>query len=114
MRSEPGFHDAMGHRRQADSLTRCFLRMPVYKIAIAGASTLLSRELKDVLSESPLAESNFALLDEEEGHGQLEQVGDEVTIIQAIGAGAFDRADFTFFCGSENLTRRYWQQALRA
>lgn len=86
----------------------------MYKIAIAGASSLLSRELKDVLSESPLADSNFALLDEEESQGQLEQVGDEVTFIQAISSGAFDRADFTFFCGSESLTRRYWQQALRA
>src|SRR5580692_2782701 len=88
--------------------------MPVYKIAIAGASTLLSRELKDVLSESPLAASNFALLDEQETQGQLEQVGDEVTFIQVIGAEAFERADFTFFCGSESLTRRYWQQALRS
>jgi len=88
--------------------------MPVYRIAIAGASSLLSRELKDVLSESPLAASNFALLDEEETQGRLEQVGDEVTFIQAIGAEAFERADFTFFCGSESLTRRYWQQALRS
>jgi aspartate-semialdehyde dehydrogenase len=86
----------------------------VYKIAIAGASSLLSRELKDVLSESPLAASNFALLDEGEAQGQLEQVGDEVTFIQVIGPEAFDRADFTFFCGSENLTHRYWQQALRS
>ena len=86
----------------------------MYKIVIAGASSLLSRELKDVFSESPLASSNFALLDEEETQGQLEQVGDEVTFIQAISAEAFSRADFTFFCGSENLTRRYWQQALRA
>ena len=88
--------------------------MPVYKIAIAGASSLLSRELKDVLSESPLAACNFALLDEEETQGQLEQVGDEVTFIQAISSEAFDRADFTFFCGSENLTRRFWEQALHA
>jgi aspartate-semialdehyde dehydrogenase len=88
--------------------------MLVYKIVIAGASSLLSRELKDVLSESPLAASNFSLLDEEEGQGQLEQVGDEVTFIQAVSSEAFIRADFTFFCGSENLTRRYWQQALRA
>ena len=86
----------------------------MYKIAIVGASSLLSRELKDVLSESPLAASNFALLDEEETRGQLEQVGDEVTFIQAISSDAFASADFTFFCGSENLTRRYWQQALRA
>ena len=88
--------------------------MPVYKIAIVGASSLLSRELKDVLSESPLASSSFALLDEEETQGQLEQVGDEVTFIQAISDEAFDRADFTFFCGPESLTRRHWQQALRA
>ncbi|MGH9560586.1 MAG: Asd/ArgC dimerization domain-containing protein, partial [Terracidiphilus sp.] len=85
----------------------------MYKIVIAGASSLLSRELKDVFSESPLAASNFALLDEEEAQGRLEEVGDEVTFIQAISSEAFDHADFTFFCGSENLTRRYWQQALR-
>jgi aspartate-semialdehyde dehydrogenase len=88
--------------------------MPVYKIAIAGASSLLGRELKDALSDSPLASAHFALLDEEDTRGQLDQVGDEVTFIQAIGEGAFERADFTFFCGSEDLTRRYWRQALRA
>ncbi len=86
----------------------------MYKIAIVGASSLLSRELKDVLSESPLAASNFALLDEEETQGQLEQVGDDVTFIQSISSEAFDRADFTFFCGSEALTLRHWQDALRA
>ena len=77
----------------------------MYKIAIAGASSLLGRELKDALTESPLAAANFALLDEEDTQGQLDQVGDEATFIQVIGADAFDRADFTFFCGSEDLTR---------
>jgi aspartate-semialdehyde dehydrogenase len=86
----------------------------VFKIAIAGASSLVGRELKDVLSDSPLADANFALLDEEDAQGQLDQVGDEVTFIQAISAEAFDRADFTFFCGSESLTLRHWQQAVRA
>ena len=88
--------------------------MPVYKIAIAGASSLLGRELKDVLSDSPLASANFALLDQEVAQGQLDQVGDEVTFIQATSAEAFDAADFTFFCGNEDLTRRHWHQALRA
>jgi aspartate-semialdehyde dehydrogenase len=88
--------------------------MPLFKIAIAGASSLLGRELKDVLSDSPLADANFTLLDEEVAQGQLDQVGDEVTFIQAISAGAFDRADFTFFCGSENLTLRHWRLALAA
>ena len=88
--------------------------MPVYKIAIAGASSLLGRELKEAISESPLAASTFTLLDEEEAQGQLDQVGDEVTFIQAIGADAFERVDFTFFCGTEALTRKHWREALRA
>jgi aspartate-semialdehyde dehydrogenase len=88
--------------------------MSVYKIAIAGASTLLGRELKDVISESPLAAATFVLLDEAEAQGQLDQVGDEVTFIQTIGPDAFERVDFTFFCGSEALTRKHWSQALRS
>ena len=88
--------------------------MPVYKIAIAGASTLLGRELKEALEESPLATANFVLLDDEAVQGQLTQVGDEVTFVHAIGEDAFDRMDFTFFCGSEDLTRKHWRQALRA
>jgi aspartate-semialdehyde dehydrogenase len=88
--------------------------MPVYKIAIAGASTLVGRELKEALSESPLAAADFVLLDEEEAQGQLDQVGDEITFIQTIAPDAFERIDFTFFCGTENLTRKHWREALRA
>jgi aspartate-semialdehyde dehydrogenase len=88
--------------------------MPVYKIAIAGAATLVGRELKEALEESPLAAASFTLLDEGEAQGQLDQVGDEIAIVQAIGLDAFDGIDFTFFCGSESLTRKYWRQALRA
>lgn len=88
--------------------------MPLYKIAIVGASTLLGRELKDALSESPLAAASFSLLDEADAQGQLDQVGDEVTVIQAISENSFDNMDFTFFCGPESLTRRHWQHALRA
>lgn len=86
----------------------------MYKIAIAGASTLLGKELKDAISESSLAAATFTLLDEEQGQGQLEQVGDEITFVQAIEPDAFDKADFTFFCGSEQLTLRHWSNALRA
>jgi aspartate-semialdehyde dehydrogenase len=86
----------------------------VYKIAIAGASTLVGRELKESLSESPLASSSILLLDEEETQGQLDQVGDEITFVQAIAPDAFERIDFTFFCGSQDLTRKHWREALRA
>jgi len=86
----------------------------VYKIAIAGASTLLGRELKEALSESSLSAASFFLLDEEEVQGQLDQVGDEATFVQAIGADAFEHVDFTFFAGTEDLTRKHWRQALRS
>lgn len=86
----------------------------MYKIAIAGASTLLGRELKDAISESPLAAATFVLLDEEDAKGQLDQVGDEVTFIQTIGPDAFEKVDFTFLCGTEALTRKHWSQALRS
>jgi aspartate-semialdehyde dehydrogenase len=86
----------------------------VYKIAIAGASTLVGREMKEALSESPLAAANFILLDDDQAKGQLDQVGDEVTFVQGIEADAFERVDFTFFCGTVDLTRKHWRQALRS
>ncbi len=46
--------------------------------------------------------------------GQLDQVGDEVTFIRAVEADTFERVDFTFFCGAEDLTRKHWRQALRS
>lgn len=86
----------------------------MYKIAIAGASSIIARELKDALNESPLAAANFVLLDEEDAQGQLDQVGDEATFIQSLTGDAFEHADFTFFCGSQEMTRRHWITALRA
>ena len=86
----------------------------MYKIAIVGASTLLGKELKDALAESSLAAADIALLDEDEGLGQLDQLGDEITFVQPIGPDAFGHMDFTFFCGIEKLTQKYWREALRA
>jgi aspartate-semialdehyde dehydrogenase len=86
----------------------------VYKIAIVGASTLLGKELKEALAESSLAASDVLLFDEDEGLGQLDQVGDEVTFVQAVSADSFEHVDFTFFCGTESLTRKHWREALRA
>jgi aspartate-semialdehyde dehydrogenase len=86
----------------------------VYKIAIAGASTLLGRELKDAIAESALATANVVLLDADQAHGKLDQMGDEVTFVQAITAESFEHVDFTFFCGSEEMTRLHWREALRA
>ncbi len=85
-----------------------------YRIAIAGASSLLAKELKECLTESPLAAANFVLLDEQDAQGQLEQVGDEVTVVQPIAESSFEGVDFTFFAGSEEMTRKFWRNALAA
>jgi aspartate-semialdehyde dehydrogenase len=86
----------------------------VYKIAIVGAASLLGKDLKDAISDSPLAAASFTLLDEAQSQGLLDQVGDEITVVQPIEADAFEKMDFTFFCGAEELTHRYWKDALRA
>jgi len=85
-----------------------------YKIAIAGASSLLAKELKECLTESPLAAASFVLLDEQDAQGQLDQVGDEVTVVQPLSEAAFEGADFTFFAGSEEITRKFWRNAVAA
>jgi aspartate-semialdehyde dehydrogenase len=85
-----------------------------YRIALVGASSLLAKELKESLTESPLAGASFVLLDEASTQGQLEQVGDEVTVVQTIGESSFNDIDFTFFAGNEELTRKYWRHAVGA
>ncbi|HEX6774039.1 MAG TPA: Asd/ArgC dimerization domain-containing protein [Acidobacteriaceae bacterium] len=81
------------------------------RIAIVGAASLRGKELNEALGESPFAAADFALMDDQEAIGQLESVGDEVTFVQPITGASFAHTDFTFFCGSIELTRKYWEIA---
>lgn len=85
-----------------------------YRIAIVGAASLRGKELSEALAESSFAGADFLLMDDQQALGQLESVGDEVTFIQEITPGSFERVDFTFFAGDAAITRRHWQSALRA
>jgi aspartate-semialdehyde dehydrogenase len=85
-----------------------------YRIAIVGAASLRGKELNEALGESPFAAADFVLMDDQEAIGQLEAVGDEVTFIQKITDASFVQADFTFFTGSAELTRKHWETAVRA
>src|SRR5580692_5342287 len=87
---------------------------PSYRIAIVGAASIRGKQLSEALSESSFAAAEFLLMDDQEALGQLEAVGDEITFIQPIVADSFERIDFTFFCGSAELTRRHWQAAQKA
>jgi aspartate-semialdehyde dehydrogenase len=82
-----------------------------YTIAIVGASSLKGKELKDALTESVFAEAEFLLFDDDETLGQLEAVGDEMTFVRALAPGAFEKADFVFFCGTAEQTRNFWREA---
>lgn len=86
----------------------------MYKIAIVGASTLLGKELKDLLGESTLGAADVQLFDDAETQGQLDQVGDEITFVQTVGPDSFEHVDFTCFCGTPELTIKHWRAAVRA
>ncbi|MBS1816225.1 MAG: segregation protein B [Acidobacteria bacterium] len=75
------------------------------RIAIAGASSLLGKELAEELQQGAFAAATVVLLDEGEAEGKLEEVADEVTFIQKLEAAAFEGADYVFFCGSPAMTK---------
>jgi aspartate-semialdehyde dehydrogenase len=86
----------------------------MYRIGIVGASSLVGKELSDELGESPLAASDFVLLDDEDVVGQVTTAGDEPAFIQRIEASSFNKMDFVFFAGSSEVTKKHWQDARRA
>ncbi len=84
------------------------------RIAIVGAATLHGKELAEALEDSAFGAAEILLLDEDEGLGQIEAVGDDVTVIQAIDADSFRRIDYVFFAGSSAQTAAHWRAAADA
>ena len=84
------------------------------KIAIVGAATLRGKELSEALDESSYTTADFVLMDEDKSLGQIEAVGDEVTIIQRIEPGAFDHIDYVFFASDQEATRKHWLAAVNS
>jgi aspartate-semialdehyde dehydrogenase len=79
-------------------------RLESRRIVIAGASSLLGRELKSLLEESRLAASDFRLLDEESVAGSLTEAGGEPAVIQPVETDSFQKASVIFFTGSTAFT----------
>ncbi|HEY0786235.1 MAG TPA: Asd/ArgC dimerization domain-containing protein [Acidobacteriaceae bacterium] len=82
------------------------------KIAIVGAASLRGKELSESLDESGFSATEFLLMDEDQSIGQIEAVGDEVTIIQRIEPDAFRHVDYVFFTSDREATRKHWKAAL--
>jgi aspartate-semialdehyde dehydrogenase len=84
------------------------------RVAIAGASSLLGKELKHWLEESGFPASDIRLLDEEFLAGTLTEAGGEPAVIETVAEGSFERVRFAFFTGSPEFSKRHAPEARRA
>jgi aspartate-semialdehyde dehydrogenase len=84
------------------------------RVAIAGASSLLGKELSAWLEESGFPASDIRLLDEEFAAGTLTEAAGEPAVIETVGEDSFERVRFAFFTGSANFTKRHAEEARRA
>ena len=84
------------------------------RVAIAGASSLLGKELNLWLEESKFPASDIRLLDEEIVAGTLTEAGGEPAIIETVTEESFERVRFAFFTGSPQFSKRHAEEARRA
>lgn len=84
------------------------------RVAIAGASSLLGKELKQALEDRNFPASEIILLDESVMAGTLTEAAGEPTFIRALEEDSFEGARFVFFAGSAADTARNWPAAQRA
>lgn len=84
------------------------------RVAICGASSLLGKELQQVLEDRNFPVSDFILLDERLPAGTLAEAGGEPTFIRPMKEDSFEGARFAFFAGSAEESARNWKVAQRA
>jgi aspartate-semialdehyde dehydrogenase len=84
------------------------------RVAIAGASSLLGRELGVWLAESNFPTSDIRLVDEEFVAGMLTEAAGEPAVIETVTEESFERVRFAFFTGSPEFSKRHAAEARRA
>jgi aspartate-semialdehyde dehydrogenase len=84
------------------------------RVTIAGASSLLGKELNVWLEESNFPASDVHLVDEEFVAGTLAEAGGEPTVIETVAEDSFERVRFAFFTGSPEFSKRHAVEARRA
>ncbi|MGA9882747.1 MAG: Asd/ArgC dimerization domain-containing protein [Candidatus Acidiferrales bacterium] len=85
-----------------------------YRVAIVGASSLLGKELKQVLDDRHFPAADIVLLDASVVAGTLTEAGGEPTFIRSIEEGSFEGVSFSFFAGSAADTEQNWRAAQSA
>jgi aspartate-semialdehyde dehydrogenase len=83
------------------------------RAVIAGASSLLGRELAEELNRAASSMWDLVLADAESA-GQMTAAGEEALVIQPLTPESFTGASIVFFAGEEETTLEYWKQALGA
>jgi aspartate-semialdehyde dehydrogenase len=86
----------------------------LHRVAVVGASSLLGKELKQVLEERRFPAGDIILLDASVMAGTLTEAAGEATFIRALDEDSFERARFVFFAGSPADTKQNWLVAQRA
>jgi aspartate-semialdehyde dehydrogenase len=76
-------------------------------VAIVGSTSLLGKELQDVLDARGLPVGRLELLETEEYAGLLQEFAGEIQITQVIAPSAFDDIDIAFFACSPEIMRSY-------
>jgi aspartate-semialdehyde dehydrogenase len=84
------------------------------RVAIAGASSLLGKELALWLEETHFPAIDIRLVDEEFVAGTLTEAGGEPAIIETVTEDSFERVRFAFFTGSPGFSIRHADEARRA
>jgi aspartate-semialdehyde dehydrogenase len=82
-----------------------------HRLAIVGASSLLGKELKQMIEEDSFAGADVRLLDEELFAGTLTESGGEPAVIQRIEEDSFSNADAVFLAGSPQFARQCYPAA---
>ncbi len=84
------------------------------RVAIVGASSLLGKELKQVLEDRNFPATDFVLLDESHAVGTLTEAAGEPTFIQPLDEDSFEGARFAFFAGNSETAAANWEAGIRA
>jgi aspartate-semialdehyde dehydrogenase len=84
------------------------------RVAVVGASSLLGKELKQVLEDRHFPASDILLLDTSVMAGTLTEAAGEPTFIRSLEENSFEGVRFAFFAGSAPDTEQNWAAAQRA
>jgi len=84
------------------------------RIVVAGATSLLGKEVVEALGESRFAAADLQLLDEAIVAGTLAAAAGEAFVVQPVDDDSFDGAHLTFFAGRPGFASSRSDAALRA